>query len=198
MGRRKKNWVTRKKFMELCNPDNPEKGIPRSTLQTAITAGRVIEEMNGENRMIDTSHPKNHQFKLDQIDRLRGLIQRGGSRRTSTNSKARQKKEELELRKLEEELAIKKITRQKMDGDVIPIDLVGAMVKAHSREMHQQYFYSAEIIVTDFAKKYNVSKSDVAKMKGELVAVINSGIEKGRKNMLRNLTALIKDYKNQK
>tara|TARA_R110000851_G_scaffold327741_1_gene497659 strand:+ start:23 stop:688 length:666 start_codon:yes stop_codon:yes gene_type:complete len=83
----------------------------------------------------------------------------------------------LEIEKLENENKISKIKLDKMNGVVIPTDLVMVLFGQHSKSLTTAFHQAAENFVVEMAQAYGVDKKSQAKMRGDLIAVVNKAIE---------------------
>ena len=83
----------------------------------------------------------------------------------------------LEIEKLENENKISKIKLDKMNGVVIPTDLVMVLFGQHSKSLTTAFHQAAENFVVSMAQSYGVDKKSQAKMRGDLIAVVNKAIE---------------------
>lgn len=183
-------FVTRKKFREICGGENNL--LAHSTLTTAIKHNVVVEKKDATGHyIIDLQDPVNRKY-----------IERWATRSMKTISKnvveAEQRKKQLEIQLRERDVKIKDITIAKLNGEVIPTELVGMIIKNYSKHLLQELRYAAERITVDAMRVAGGTKAQSARMKGSLIAAINGAAERARANRDRDIKGIIKDYKQSK
>jgi hypothetical protein len=103
-------------------------------------------------------------------------------------------KKELEIEKLENENKIKKIQLDKMNGVVIPTDLVMILFGQHSKSITTAFHQAAENFVVSMAQSYGVDKKAQAKMRGDLIAIVNKGITDSLDISRNGIDNIVDDY----
>ena len=77
----------------------------------------------------------------------------------------------------EQEIKIKKITLDKLNGVVIPTELVMILFAQHSKSITTAFHQAAEKYIVLMGKAYGVDKGEQAKMRGDLIAVVNKAVK---------------------
>jgi len=87
------------------------------------------------------------------------------------------KKKLLEIESLENSNKISLIKLNKLNGVLIPTELVMILFGQHSKSLTTAFHQAAENFVVEMAQSYGVDKPAQAKMRGDLIAVVNKAIE---------------------
>lgn len=103
-------------------------------------------------------------------------------------------KKQLEVEALENENKIKKIKLDKLNGVVIPTELVMVLFGQHSKSITTAFHQAAENFVVEMAGAYGVNKSDVAKMRGDLITVVNKAIEDSLEISRKSIDKIVDEY----
>lgn len=109
----------------------------------------------------------------------------------------RQKKE-LDVQIRERDLMMKDINIQKLNGELIPTDLVAAMLKIYVKQLQLELKYALDRMVVDLVKKLGGNNVDIARARGNVVEYINQGTSKARAGMNDQLEAIVNEYKKSK
>lgn len=172
----------RKQLRERCgNPGNP---IPAGTLKSAVSRGHLVVDEDG---LIDDENPINKEWiekKLNEAEKGKQV----------NKVKFNAKKAELETEKLEEELRVARIKRQKMEGELIPTSLVKNMFQTHFKNFKRTFTAASEQISTDLVKKLGGDINDQAKAKEMLVLTVNSAADQGLEMSKADIRMLVEEY----
>lgn len=106
------------------------------------------------------------------------------------------KRVELEMKK--RDLMMKDVQLQKMNGEVIPTELVGVMIKYHVRQLQMELKYSFERLVSDLVIKLNGDRSEIGKSRKLISETINAASDKARSGMSKQLDQIVDEYKKSK
>ena len=104
----------------------------------------------------------------------------------------------LSITKAEEEIQLAILKREKLAGEVIPTDLVRIMFASHFKNVTTYFHQAVENLITQIAKKNDLSREQVAKIRGKLTGVINKGIENALSASKKELKGIVEDYSNKK
>ena len=103
-------------------------------------------------------------------------------------------KRELDIIKAEEEIEITKMKRAKMAGELIPTDLVLLLFASHFKNVTTSFHQATEILITTIAKQNNLDRKQIAKIRGELIVIINSAINDAMGLSKKELKNLVTEY----
>lgn len=181
----KKGLLTRREFCALCA--YKEKGQTYQALVVDIKRGKVVEKKIGQTFFIDPKHPLNKSY----IEDKKAFYQ---LKYVGTAVEWKAEKERIELEKATEDLEIKKMNRAKLEGELIPTELVKIVFKTHLKEVYQQFHNAAGQIAMDTIRKFGGSKADIAEMKGELVESLNVAIEKAQRSSQQQVKQIKAEY----
>ena len=84
----------------------------------------------------------------------------------------------------------------KMEGKMIPTELVFITFKSHFKEAYQQFYYAAEQITNDTIRKMGGGKKEIAEMKGALIPTLNETINRVREKSLDQVQSIRDEYMN--
>lgn len=101
---------------------------------------------------------------------------------------------ELEIIKKKEDIEIAKIKRAKMAGEVIPTELVLLIFASHFKSVTTSFHQAAEVLITTIAKQNNLDRKQIARIRGELIEVINEAVSDGLKSSKKEMKHLVNEY----
>jgi len=100
----------------------------------------------------------------------------------------------LEIESLENSNKIKKIQLDKLNGVVIPTELAMILFAQHSKSITTAFHQAAEKYIVLLGKSYGVNKEDQAKMRGDLIAVVNKAVEDGLEISRNGIDNVVEEY----
>lgn len=103
-------------------------------------------------------------------------------------------KKQLEIESLESENKIKKIKLDKLNGVVIPTELVMIMFGHHSKSITTAFQQAAENFIVLMVQSYGVDKKTQAKIRGDLIAVINKSIKESLEISRNGIENIVDEY----
>ncbi len=159
--------ITRKEFIERCS--NGKTKLSYNTLRSDIHRGHVLVL---DDNKIDPDDPMNAAY-------IEKRLAEANDNTKMDRLEADLEKKRLEKEKAEEELIITRIKRQKLQGELIPTDVMKIMFSTHFKSMTQAFQNASEQMVTDLVKRLGGNAVDVADAKGRLLKSINAATKKG-------------------
>lgn len=195
---------SKKEYLELC-------GIEHAYLSVNLSRGKVVLNENDE---IDTSEPINAKFTEKRIAALKKKalnisaekVEEAKPKKRANAAKVpdREKtaksfdldtiKKELEIEEKETSIAINKIKLDKLNGVVIPTDLVTVIFSQHTKSITTAFHQAAENFVVDLAASYGVTKKDIAKMRGELIDIVNQAVKESLEDSRKGINNIVDEY----
>jgi hypothetical protein len=199
--------LSRKEFLEIC-------GCSHATLSMNIKRGKVFVE---DDKRIDTSLPRNNEFMNKQIKKLKAKViskdegtpiiknkqQKPITEDTEPSGRAAEdtQKYNLELQAKELDIEIKeqkvienKLKIAKLQGDVIPTDLVSVVFAQHFKSVTTAFHQGADNFLMIMQKELGMSRKDMAKYRGELIGVINQAVKDGIKDSKSSVKSIVSEY----
>jgi hypothetical protein len=88
------------------------------------------------------------------------------------------KKTIVEIQKKRKEISLLTIREEKFKGILIPTDLIRTLIQQHSRSTATEFKNSIDSILTKISKKKDLSVTEQAELRGELLDVINKTVDK--------------------
>jgi hypothetical protein len=99
-----------------------------------------------------------------------------------------------DTQKRQKEIERLELDLQKKRGEVIPTELILPVFKQHNHSLSTQFHNGAEEFLRRIAKIKDLSSTEVAKLKGELVAIINEAQRKSAEMTIHGVDAIIKEF----
>lgn len=96
----------------------------------------------------------------------------------------------LELEKKEQEVELNKLKIAKLQGDVIPTDLVKVVFSQHFKSVTNAFHQGADNFITEITKMLSLDREQMVKLRAELVEIINTAVTDSieeSKESLRNI-----------
>jgi len=198
---------TRKEFIEIC-------GCSQATLSMNIKRNKVVLE---DDKRIDSSLPMNNDFMRKQIDKLKDSvitkeqpnpkekIQKKGppsklpepvgrsAEETSKYNLERQARE-LDIEKKEQEVKLNELKIAKLQGDVIPTDLVSVVFAQHFKSVTTAFHQGTDNFLVVIGKEVGLSRDDIAKYRGELIKIVNQAVKDGVKESKESVKNIVEEY----
>lgn len=103
-------------------------------------------------------------------------------------------KKQLEIEALENSNKIAQIKLDKLNGVVIPTELVMVIFGQHSKSMTTAFHQAAEDFVMTMAKTYDVDKTAQAGMRGDLIAIINKAVKDSLEISREQIDNIVDEY----
>jgi len=180
------NKVSRQEFEALC-------GISQAYFTMNYKRGKII--MNDKDFTVDLDLDINKSFMDKRIE----PTQKKNIKRAKAPSNKKsietfdldKKKKLLDIEEKETSIAINKIKLDKLNGVVIPTDLVMVIFGQHTKAITTSFHQAAENFVIEMAAAYSVSKKDIAKMRGELIEVVNNAVRESLEDSRKGIDNII-------
>ena len=97
-----------------------------------------------------------------------------------------------EVKKLKSDIETAEMKRAKMAGELIPTDLVMTIFASHFKSVTVSFHQAANNFLSMIAKQNELDRDQVAKIRGELIEVINKAVKgsiQASKKEIRNVVA---------
>lgn len=108
--------------------------------------------------------------------------------------KQKKQKEELDNEKKAYEIELLKVKLQKAQGEVLPTDLVSNVFAQHFKSITTAFYNGAENFISIIAKETGLSKEKTAKLRGELIEVVNQSVKEGIDSSKKSIKNLVQEY----
>lgn len=103
------------------------------------------------------------------------------------------KKKALEVEKIYEETELLKKKNEKMEGELVPTDMVSALIKLHFTNASNQFKNAIENILTEWTNKKDFSREELALLRGNMTENLNKAITQSVKESQHGLAKLIEE-----
>lgn len=101
-------------------------------------------------------------------------------------------------KKAQEDLEISRMKKEKMAGELIPTELVLLLFASHFKSVTTSFHQAIENLLTTIAKQNDLNREAVAKIRGELIEVINKAVKDGLQSSKRDVASLVREYSQKK
>lgn len=104
--------------------------------------------------------------------------------------------EKIQLQNIQLELAneIAQIKIEKLRGDVIPTDIVRSTFMQHFKSITTSFHQGADNVLIKIAKKYDLSRQEVANYRGELISIINDCVKDAVEESKKSIQNIVNEY----
>lgn len=103
-------------------------------------------------------------------------------------------KKELDREIAKEKLMTERVKRMKMEGELLPKDLVQNIFKTHIKNFQKTFHGASEQMIIDLGKTFGVETDKMSRGKDMLVKAINAASEKARQQTRNDLLNLVEEY----
>jgi len=100
----------------------------------------------------------------------------------------------LDIEEKETSIAINKIKLDKLNGVVIPTDLVTVIFGQHTKSITTAFHQAADVFIVEMAAKYEVDKKDIAVMRGTLIEIINESVKDSLEDSKKGIANIVDEY----
>lgn len=174
--------------------------ISQAYFKVNLNRGKIILDKNG---MIDDSKDENHDFiqkqiakkngekaelrsetkKTERIETQKAVFEDSEPKKTEGLSKyeMEQRQKQLQNEKLEEEIKKLRITIEKLEGEVIPTDLVKMIIVQQSKAAVTAFKNACDNILDEFAIKSKMSNEERSRLRGVITKETNAAIDEAIK-----------------
>lgn len=137
--------------------------------------------------------------KMTKADALR--LQREEEREARTAEEATQRYnlerqiKEAELEKKEQDIELNKLKIAKLSGEVIPTSLVKDVFAQHFKSVTTAFHQGCDNFIMTIAKVTGMKKEDMARMRGELIDIVNEAVRDGVAESKESVKNIVGEYK---
>lgn len=191
--------LSKKEFAAKCD-------IPTNSLSVYIKRGKVILNADDE---IDDTDPRNDTFlkkqlvkashkSVTEVEIKEPVITKNTAKSEveSNNEVAKLdlQKTSIQVEKLQQEVRLLKIKAEKLNGIVVPTELVVPIFLQHNQSIITEVHNESVEFVRQFVKLHNVSLEDEAVLKGNLIKWYNNAIARATEASKVSIKNIVKEY----
>lgn len=204
--------LTKKEFADEC-------GMTTRKLAVYIGRDKVLADENG---LIDDGNIVNSEFRKIYADKKQapgktkgvaratkktGNVAKDAALEAAETKKGVQNDELYELNKKQKAAQIAREERealilqariQKMNGELIPTDLVKALFSSHFREVTLSFKQGIDFILTQIGQETKTNGHQVELWRKKMVAILNESVNKGVENSKKNVANVVTEYQTAK
>lgn len=175
--------LTKTQFAELC-------GVGLDYISMNIKRKKIICNNRGR---IDPANELNALFMQRRINSIETGETGSDSKKTTLVELERALKIS-ELEKRNKEIELLTLKKEKIQGDVIPLELVMNLFKYHNHSIVTSFKATAERYTLDVAHKARLSLADSAELRSILVNYINEAVTEAHDYSKKQIQNICKEY----
>lgn len=111
---------------------------------------------------------------------------------------AAQENDRLKNEKLYEEIEIAKLRKQKLLGEVVPVDAVKRIFNLHFRNLSVEFYNAIDSYSTIINQKVGGTRKDLAEIRVALKEVLNEHVEKAKLKSKDDISGIIAEFSDKK
>lgn len=104
------------------------------------------------------------------------------------------RKKQLEIDKLEQDLRLNRIRELKLTGEVVPTDQVQSLFIQHNKSIINNFHQAGDNMITEIAKRYNLTPDQVAELRFDLVNKTNKAALDSMQDSLKQVDFIQQEY----
>lgn len=184
-------------FRKIC-------GLSSKHFSTYLKRGKIVV---GDDGKLDDANPINQEFIKRHADRKQ-VASKGASKKakapadpepgtgekTNTLYELDKEQKALNIEKQRKEAAILDARIKKLNGELIPTDLVKLTIAQIFRGFTVELKQEFDKVVTDIAKKAHFNGNQVAELRGIVAKSINTSVQRGVESSKKNIQNIISEY----
>jgi len=196
--------LSKKKFAELCGmPTNAlavyikrkKIELRNDEIDLASEVNRLFLEKHGGKENYTPPAPK-PKIKVEVPEEVPETIEQNSSapRTNLTLTQLEREKKLADLQKVEVDTRIAKLKEEKLMGQNIPTELVKGVISQLSKSFVSKFKDGAENILISVSKMKGLSNEEMAKLRGELVAIINESVKTSVADGKKQVASIVAAY----
>lgn len=99
-----------------------------------------------------------------------------------------------EIDKLREEAELKRIQREKLQGILIPTELVKALLILHSKSISTAFHQAADNLLVEFSALKKLTTPETAKLRGIIISITNTAIINSIEQSKKGIGSIVDEY----
>lgn len=202
--KRNKVLVSENEMIDISNETNNafyEKRKHKSKLETelpAVKLNRVVTKKTAPKKeVIQTTETVDEFSDIaendDAVNDIIGSI--SGDDIVESQAELEKRKVYLGNKLLEERIEIERVKKDKLHGLVVPTQLVSVVFTQHSKNIASEFKNGADDWIIRIEKKLDLSREEVASLRGGLVDVINKSVKKSVETSKKQIYSIVRQYK---
>lgn len=113
-------------------------------------------------------------------------------------SSLEKKKKSLDIEKIQEEIEILRVKKEKMHGIVIPTAMVSDLFSRHTKSLIVEFENSLDKILTQIGKKFKLTNQDISKYRGVIKEEINKAVEDAIEETKSGIHEIVDEFAEQR
>jgi hypothetical protein len=103
-----------------------------------------------------------------------------------------------DIEKRTEEIKLLELRKEKLNGELIPLELLKPFVISHSESIKMAYYQAAESMIVVWAQRFELTNAARTEMKTHLTDTINKAIVDAIDSSMKGIKNIVKEYSQKK
>lgn len=164
-------------------------GLKPGYIAKYVNDGKVVRD---EKKKIDLDHEVNQEFYNHLLSRHDPAADR--EKVVTSKFKLELEQKRLDIEKRREEIRQLKLKNEKLEGELIPAELVKDIFRYNSKAMTTAFSQALENYLIVLGSEVKMNSSQMAKMRKQIVTTTNEAITEGVKLSLKQITELVNEF----
>lgn len=117
---------------------------------------------------------------------------------TTTLTALSKREKKVNIQKKEEEIKLLRLKEEKIRAQVVPIDKMKDLFRMHTQSILTAQKDGIEDLLINLSGEMRISSEQLARLRGKMVEILNTAIDKAILTTKKNLSSLISDYAEKK
>jgi hypothetical protein len=166
------------------------KTVHHSTVREAIDRGEVPTVVNSDGKQkIDWHDRKVQEYVKNRKERFNP-----DKPNARAYSELEKRETELKLRKLEEEAKFKELQRRKLQGEMVPVEMVTKVISTQLKNYTQQFYYASDQMARDLVKQLKGTPEDAARATQYVTDAVNNAADRAKEMTASELKQIIDEF----
>lgn len=197
---------TFKEFADLCGVSIANLSTYKSRGKVVVDANNRVNDQEGVNaeflarqlskkgKSVSIPAAKSPEVAEQIADAKRNLpLSDGQPASKSELLQLEKKKKQLDIEKTREEIELLRKKNEKMDGDLLPTDMVKSLIVIHFSSASNAFHASIDKILTEWVAKKGFTRTEVAEIRGAMRKHLNKAIDDSVKESKLKVQQLVEE-----
>jgi len=99
-----------------------------------------------------------------------------------------------ELEAKEQTIELNRLKIQKLNGEIIPTELVTLVFAQHFKSITDSFYHAADNYIAVVAKRFGGKQEDISFVRGELIKLVNKAVQDSIKESKKNVDNIVNEY----
>jgi hypothetical protein len=108
------------------------------------------------------------------------------------------REKKVNIQKKEEEIKLLRLKEEKIRGQVIPIDVIKNLFRAHTQSIVTAQKDGIEDLLINISSEARISGEQLARLRGKMVEILNTAVDKAILSTKKNLSSIVNEFTEKK